>query len=72
MITLESKFKLNGNYIDVTNIKDKANLARLNLYYSMISSLGIDLNTLKMQDEEDIYNFFKLDFSSLKKICDVY
>ena len=37
-----------------------------------MTSLGFDSKSNKIEDEGDIFSFFKLDFSNLKKITNVY
>ena len=71
-ITLNIKYRLSDKTIKIEAIKDKNSLIKINNYNKIMTSLGFDSKSNKIEDEGDIFSFFKLDFSNLKKITNVY
>lgn len=71
-ITLRRVLRYGNKEVNEDSIKDSLNLNKLNQYNKILLNLGVDLETYIINDDNDIYNFFKLDFSNLKKITNVY
>ena len=69
VITVKYDFKKEGNIIDEScfNVVDKRVLSNFLLY---LSSLGF--NGSEMTDEINIISFFKMDFTYLRTLCNVY
>ena len=71
-IKLQTKYRLNDKIVDLDTIKDKSSLNRIKTYNNLLANLGVDEESKTIKDEEDIFSFFKLDFTNLKKITNVY
>ena len=69
-VTLNAEYIKNGQSIPENLIADNQDLARVRSFRDYIASLGFDSDVLS--DEAGILSFFKMDFSDLKKLCNVY
>ena len=72
VIKVDTKYRIGENEVKVDSIIDGANYNKLMQYRRTLENLGFDLQTKKIMDDEYIYSFFKLDFSTLKKITNVF
>ncbi len=70
VITLATKYQKNDAELREEEIADLSDLARVRSYKEYLSSLGFAGGVLS--DEAAILSFFKMDFSAMKKLCNVY
>lgn len=69
-ISLKNEYLIGDKKVDINSITNNLDLARLTNYQNLIKSIGI--NEGLMEDDEDILNFFNMDFSNLKRYGNVY
>lgn len=69
-IKCDSEYYIDDKKISVDSIKEKYNLTKINKYQNYLSDLGFENGVLS--NDGKILNFFSMDFSELKKYCEVY
>lgn len=70
-ILVTTKYFSGDDEIDMKNIKDYASIIKINNYLDSLNAMGFNEDN-ELVDNNDIYRFFIMDFSQLKKICEVY
>ena len=69
-ITVRNSFKKEGNIVLAENLIQGGDLSKVNTYNEYLKSLGF-VNDV-MENEENQLEFFKMDFSYLRSIANVY
>lgn len=69
-ISMYTRYFKNEKELKENEITIASDIGKLNKYKSMIIGLGFENNLLI--DQSKIFNFFSLDFTNLKQVCDVY
>ena len=70
IITCRSEYYVDDKKLELNQIKEKYNIVKINKYHTYLSNLGFEDNVLS--NDGKILNFFYMDFSELKKYCEVY
>lgn len=70
-ITVTTKYFSGDEEIKRTDIKDYASLIKISNYLTFLNNIGFNKED-ELVDNSDVYHFFIMDFSQLKKICEVY
>lgn len=70
LIKCRSEYYIDNKEISISDIREKHNITKLNKYHNYLNSLGFENDIL--ENDGRILNFFYMDFSELKKYCEVY
>ena len=70
IIKCRSEYYIDNKEVKIDHIKEKYNITKLNKYHNYLSGLGFEDDILV--NDGKILNFFYMDFSELKKYCEVY